>query len=68
MWGQIGYEMAKERQADCLREAEEQRRRKTAEAAQRAEHNTPAARSPAAPVVHAVGRGLVAVGSRLMAL
>lgn len=65
MWGQIDYQTAKNRQADFLREAEERRRVKAAEAAQRAEQG---ASRPATPVFHAVGRGLVAVGSRLMAL
>lgn len=68
MWGQIDYQTAKNRQAEFLREAEERRRVKAAEAAQQAEHGAPRAGSSAAPVFHAVGRSLVAVGSRLMAL
>lgn len=68
MWGQIDYQTAKERQAVLLREAEERRRMKAVEAAQRAEQGASGSGGPAAPVFRAVGRGLVAVGSRLMAL
>jgi hypothetical protein len=65
MWGQVDYETAMERQAAFLREAEERRQVKAIEAARRAEQGVS---RPATPVFHAVGRGLVAVGSRLMAL
>jgi hypothetical protein len=68
MWGQIDYQTAKNRQADFLREAEERRRVKAVEAARRAGERASRSGSPAAPVFHAVGRSLVAVGSRLMAL
>lgn len=68
MWGQVEYEMAKQRQADYLREAEAHRRAKDAQAAQKMERDAVAPGNPATPVLHAVGRGLVAAGSRLMAL
>jgi hypothetical protein len=68
MWGQIDYQTAKDRQAEFLREAEERRRVRAFEAAQQVEAGASRSSRPARPVFHAVGRGLVAVGSRLMAL